>query len=237
MAKHSLVSLGARHPAHSYEYANTAARTGASGFASTDIGKLARQTDDNTYWVLTAITPTWTEITAAGGSDSDAIHDNVASEISAVTEKTTLVAADLLLIEDSADSNAKKRVQITNLPGKRDASIALIIDGGGSAISTGIKADVIVPFACTIVNVTLLADQSGSIVIDIWKDVYGSYPPTVADTITASAKPTITTAVKSQDSTLTGWTTAVAKEATLRFNVDSCTTIERVLVHLQMKKT
>jgi hypothetical protein len=50
------------------------------------------------------------------GSDPDAIHDNVASEISAVTEKTTPVSADLILIEDSADSNNKKRVQIGNLP-------------------------------------------------------------------------------------------------------------------------
>jgi hypothetical protein len=52
-----------------------------------------------------------------GGADADAIHDNVAAEIAAVTEKTTPVGADLLLIEDSAAGNIKKRVQITNLPG------------------------------------------------------------------------------------------------------------------------
>lgn len=51
------------------------------------------------------------------GSDTTAIHDNVAGEISAVTEKGTPIDADLLLIEDSADSNNKKRVQIGNLPG------------------------------------------------------------------------------------------------------------------------
>jgi hypothetical protein len=51
-----------------------------------------------------------------GGADADAIHDNAAGEIAAVTEKTVPVAADLLLIEDSADSNNKKRVQVGNLP-------------------------------------------------------------------------------------------------------------------------
>jgi hypothetical protein len=51
------------------------------------------------------------------GSDADAIHDNVAAEISAITEKATPVSADLILIEDSADSNNKKKVQIGNLPG------------------------------------------------------------------------------------------------------------------------
>lgn len=51
-----------------------------------------------------------------GGADADAIHDNVAGEIAAVTEKATPITADLLLIEDSAAANAKKRVQLGNLP-------------------------------------------------------------------------------------------------------------------------
>jgi len=50
------------------------------------------------------------------GIDSTAIHDNQTGEISALTEKVSPVGADLLVIEDSAASNAKKKVQITNLP-------------------------------------------------------------------------------------------------------------------------
>lgn len=38
------------------------------------------------------------------------------AQISTMTEKTTPVSADLLVIEDSAASNAKKKVQISNLP-------------------------------------------------------------------------------------------------------------------------
>lgn len=100
----------------------------------------------------------------------------------------------------------------------------------GAPITTGIKGDVMVPFACTISQVTLLADQVGSIVLDIWKDTYANYPPTVADTITASAKPTIASGIKYQDSTLTGWTTAIAAGDILRFNVDSTATVTRVHV-------
>src|SRR5512139_1408569 len=70
---------------------------------------------DNKFYVRDE-SGTETEIGGGAGSDTTAIHDNVASEISAVTEKTTPVSADLLLIEDSADSNNKKRVQIGNLP-------------------------------------------------------------------------------------------------------------------------
>lgn len=56
-----------------------------------------------------------------GGTDVDAIHDNVDAEISAIAEKTSPVGTDMILIEDSAAGNAKKMVQITNLPGGADA--------------------------------------------------------------------------------------------------------------------
>ena len=113
-------------------------------------------------------------------------------------------------------------------------SITFVIDGGGAVITTGIKGDLEVPFACAIVSCTLLADQSGSIVIDIWKDTYTNYPPTVVDTITAAAKPTISTALKSQDMTLTGWTTSIAAGDILRFNVDSAVSIQRVTLSLKV---
>lgn len=52
-----------------------------------------------------------------GGADPDAIHDNVSGEIAAIAEKASPVSGDLLLIEDSAAGNAKKKVQVGNLPG------------------------------------------------------------------------------------------------------------------------
>ncbi|MDA2917870.1 hypothetical protein MYX64_13700, partial [Nitrospinae bacterium AH_259_B05_G02_I21] len=70
----------------------------------------------------------------------------------------------------------------------------------------------------------------GSIVVDIWKDTYTNYPPTDADSITASAPVTITSATKSEDSTLTGWTTGITADDIVRYNVDSITTITRVTV-------
>lgn len=107
----------------------------------------------------------------------------------------------------------------------------------GSAIVAGIVGYLRVPFACTITGVTLLADQAGSIVVDIWKDSYANYPPTVADTITAAAKPTLATAIKSQDTALAGWTTAVAEGDILGFNVDSVVTVLRVTVELHITRT
>lgn len=113
--------------------------------------------------------------------------------------------------------------------------ISVLIDGAGATIATGLKGFLPIDYACTILQWTLLGDQSGSIVVDIWKDTYANYPPVVGDSITASAKPTITTATKGQSSTLTGWTTAIAAGDILGFNVDSVTSMQRVTLALKVK--
>ena len=114
--------------------------------------------------------------------------------------------------------------------------IGQYVGDGVSTITTGVAAPVSIPVAGAITKVRLLsadpATTSGSIVIDIWKDTYANFPPTVADTITASAKPTITTATKSEDATLTGWTTSVAAGDVLLFNVESVTSLKRVVIEL-----
>jgi len=46
---------------------------------------------------------------------ADTIHDNVAAEISAITEKTAMISSDKGILEDSADSHNKKMFQFTNL--------------------------------------------------------------------------------------------------------------------------
>ena len=58
----------------------------------------------------------WPAATATAGMlDKEAIHDNVASEISAIANKATPTTADFLIIEDAAATNAKKHITIANL--------------------------------------------------------------------------------------------------------------------------
>lgn len=122
------------------------------------------------------------------------------------------------------------------LVGDEIETITFIMDGGSSTIAKGIKGDLEIPFACTISRWTLLADRSGSIRIDIWKNTYANFPPTVANTITGSAKPLISSAVKGQSSTLTGWTISINAGDILRFNVDSVATIRRAVLSLKVQK-
>jgi hypothetical protein len=131
------------------------------------------------------------------------------------------------------------------------SSINFVVDGGGSAITggttgatgpNGSKGYIIVDYACTINSVTLLADQSGSIVMDIYKTSYSNFDagvthPVVGDSITASAKPTLSSAVKAQDSTLSGWTTAIAAGSVLSFFINSASTVTRVTLDLKVTRT
>ena len=113
-------------------------------------------------------------------------------------------------------------------------TVNFVIDGGGAVITTGSKGYLVIDFACTIQDNTLLADQSGSIVVDIKKCVYVGFPTTAS--ICAAAKPTLSTAQKSQDTTLTGWTTAITAGDILEYNVDSATTVTRVTLSLKVIK-
>ena len=115
--------------------------------------------------------------------------------------------------------------------------IRVTFDGFGLAIDAGTK--VYVPYlpACTIVGWEMVADASGSCVIDIWKLAYASGVPSVANTITASAKPTLSSAQKNADTTLTGWTTSVSASDILCFNVDSCSTCTKVTIVLKVLKS
>jgi hypothetical protein len=187
------------------------------------------------------------------GLDADLLDGSHASAFQPVDELLTEIAAlatapgadSGLFLDNSAGAMAYwtptlglefNDANLRMTANQRTAAISFIIDGGGSAITTGVKGYLEIPFACTITAARALADQSGSIVVDIWKDTFANYPPTNADSITASAPVTITTDTDSEDETLTGWTTSVAAGDILGFNVDSITTVERVTISLTVLK-
>lgn len=130
-------------------------------------------------------------------------------------------------------------MSIRRYPANNRRQVTLVIDGGGSVITTGVKGYLSMPVAGVWKKWRVLSTDdgatAGSIVIDVWKDSYANYPPTVADTITASAKPTLMTASAHEDLTLTGWVTTFQAGDVLGFNVDSVTTVTRVSLTLEFE--
>jgi len=112
----------------------------------------------------------------------------------------------------------------------RNAEIVMVIDGSGSVPSTGTYASVSINVSCTITSATLIADQSGSAVVDVLKSTYANFPTTAS--ITASAKPTLSSAQKETDSTLTGWTKTITAGDVLQVALNSVTTCTRLVLSI-----
>lgn len=141
---------------------------------------------------------------------------------------------DLAAIEGVSGKGLLKRTDVSTWAlDTITSALEFTVNGNGTVPATGICGDLTAAYDMVLTNVTVLADQSGSMVLDIWKDTYAHYPPTVADTITASALPTLSSALKYSDSTLTGWTTTVTAGDTFRFNINSITSITRFTVILK----
>ena len=88
MPEHVDAPLGEIHIPHNYEYANAAARLAATGFAAGDVGKLARQTDDNTLWMLTDDSPvTWLQVGGGGTLANDSVANAALANMAQGTVK------------------------------------------------------------------------------------------------------------------------------------------------------
>jgi hypothetical protein len=127
----------------------------------------------------------------------------------------------------------------SHIRGNNVASFAIgyAIDNAGEVLTTGAVGNGLrVPAACEITSVTLIADQAGDVVVDIWKDSLANFPPTNDDSICASAKPTLSAARTASDSTLTGWTKSLAAGDILFFEVESCSAITSLTIILGVTK-
>jgi hypothetical protein len=165
-----------------------------------------------------------------GGAPDNALYVTLATDATLVNERVLTGSGRVSVTDGGAGGNVT--IDLEN--NSRIRQIGITIDGGGSVITTGVKGYRSSPWTGTIVGVRLLADQSGSAVLDIWKDTYANYPPTVANTITASAKPTLSAAIKSEDTTLTGWTPSVTAGDVFGFKVDSASTVTWLVLELSI---
>jgi hypothetical protein len=162
---------------------------------------------------------------------------HAADKLPYMDSATTMATADLTAAGRALLDDANAAAQRSTL-GVDTLQVSVMLGDGTNVISTGVvPGDLYFKFPVTITEWILSADASGSIVLDLWVDSYANFPPTVADTITASAKPTLSSASKNKSSTLTGWTTAIPADRFMRLNVDSVATIKRAVLTLVLTRT
>lgn len=115
----------------------------------------------------------------------------------------------------------------------RFVTIGATFDGLGSVITPGTVCYVVMPHTCTLSAWTLVSDQTGSMVVDVWKVAYGSFPPLVANTIVGADPPTITASRTGQNQAISAWTMAVTANDAFAFSVTSCSSITRATLSLR----
>ncbi|GEM_PF-7041304 len=91
--QHGTITGDAVHVPYAGTFANAAARTGATGLDSTQHGKLFRQLDDNSLWMLASTSPlTWKSLSpdrvASAGYADNAGYANNAGNAGALNGKT-----------------------------------------------------------------------------------------------------------------------------------------------------
>jgi hypothetical protein len=73
--------------------------------------------------------------------------------------------------------------------------------------------------------------------LDLWVDSYANYPPTNADSITASAKPALSSATKNTSTAISTWTAGgtIAAGSIIAVEVESVTGCLKVQILLECR--
>lgn len=123
-------------------------------------------------------------------------------------------------------------------------NIGIALGDGTNVITTGAGGRYLGPFDYSgqILAWSVISQESGSIVVDMWKCTYsqfdaGATHPVAADKISANAPITVSGNTKAQSSTLTGWTNTFSVGDIFAFNANSVSNNKLVTIFLKILKT
>jgi hypothetical protein len=175
------------------------------------------------------------------GETVTVLKDNVVVSIRRRINFITGANLTLAVVDDPPNTSAD--ITISAAADNDFGNIFTNFESGvtGNPASANLSGVIRVGFGGTIQSVTMISTtllgvaQATTAVVDIWK-LAGAIP-TVANTITAAAKPTLTAASFSTDVTLTGWTTAFSAGDVFIFHLDSNNTAEQIQCVLKVLKT
>ena len=113
--------------------------------------------------------------------------------------------------------------------------VGVTFDGQGSTPTVGSVGYAVVPFSGTIDQWHIVANASGSAVVDVWKAA-GTIPVN-ANAIAGSEKPTLSAAQIASDTALSSWTTTVTAGDVFGFELESVTTCTRITVEVRISES
>lgn len=111
--------------------------------------------------------------------------------------------------------------------GVNEDSFGIVVDGAGTAITTGSKGVRYIPFDCTVTGWDIRSDISGSCVFDVKRS---------GVSLAGTEKPTLTASTSNQDLALSTWTTSLLTGDVVEFVVDSASTLTRATLTILVTK-
>jgi|694.fasta_scaffold00186_130 hypothetical protein len=112
-------------------------------------------------------------------------------------------------------------------------TINFVLDNGSFDITPGVKGSLGLDVSGRIESWTIVSEETGSIVIDIRKDQYNTYPDNLTS-IVGSEYPRLINQSKNRDESLSTWATDVVAGDILDFRVISCTGITKCSLFLRL---
>ena len=151
-------------------------------------------------------------VTGQGDLDPTGTGDTLNVEAGANVTITTAPLTNTLTIE-------------ANVP--TEDSFGIVVDGAGTAITTGSKGVRYIPFDCTVTGWDIRSDISGSCVFDVKRS---------SVSLAGTEKPTLTASTSNQDLALSTWTTSLLTGDVVEFVVDSASTLTRATLTILVTK-
>jgi len=112
-------------------------------------------------------------------------------------------------------------------------TINYVVDSGSIDMLTGNKGSVTLDVSGVLESVTILADQTGDLSIDIEKSNYVDFPTFTS--LSNNQYPSISNNSKYRDDNLIGWSKTIVSGDIIRFWVRSVSGINRFVVSLKLK--
>jgi hypothetical protein len=176
------------------------------------------------------------------GGGTDLTTQQSATDVEIISSTGTMAVIPAASATLAGALDAARAAIIDGLPGSyndltdlpdRTAILSMIFDGAGNPIVAPITRYLYMPFAAAIIGYALLADVSGSTSVDVWKEPFTGYPPTVANSITGGNPMTLSSAQSIAFTTIpASWTTGINAADCLAFNVSTSSSIKVLTAQL-----
>jgi len=111
-------------------------------------------------------------------------------------------------------------------------TLEMIVFNGPQSVTAGIKGFIEIPFNLSVLSWKIMAEQAGSVSLDLWNCPFNSFPPIAANSIVGGNYPTLSSAQSSSSSTLTGWSPNLSAGSILALVINDSSVIHQITVSL-----